>query len=457
MNNVLSWVKQNVFIVVFGVVIIAAAVGGPLVASMLNEGVNKRLEDRAKKFSELSSLEKTQVTNPSTQEVITTVVNEQLLNRYRDVVESQAADAQRVREMAVNHNRKNFSLILPPGWDPNAVYLFPEPIDRQVLDYRPGEFWELVSGKYQSIVDSVGAGMPPSTEDISEDIRRADGQFRLTQLFKNVTDELSADEQQKLRDHLQQVRLGRYNEIAKSVSFYASPNQLAIPSFDPAAAIGLADMFVWQWDTWIVQDILEAIATANADSRNVLDAPVKRLLYLQVHDNPTAASQGGSSGSSGSSGGSAPGFGGAGEGGFGAGRGPKPPDAATPVLPANPKMPVPTDFNWSFTGRKTNPLYDVRRASLGLVVEAQRLPDVLDALAKQNFFTVLNMELAPAEPFDHVREGFMYGSKPVLRVAMEIETVWLREWTTEFMPPDLKTILSIPLPVDPNAQAPIDP
>ena len=207
----------------------------------------------------------------------------------------------------------------------------------------------------------------------------------------------------------------------------------------------LAEMFVWQWDQWIVEDMLAALTAANADSRSVLDAPVKRLRYLQVLDNPLAAQEESSSKSSGPA-------------GFGmnnSGRGPAPPDAAgAPAMAANPKAPVPMDFNRSFTGRKSNPLYDVRNVAMGLVVDVDRLPEVLDAIAKQNFFTVIDMDIEQADPFTDVREGFMYGSSPVMRVSLLVETVWLREWTTEYMPDELKKMMGIALPPDPNAAAP---
>ncbi len=443
-NSVLTWVKQNVFVVVLGVVILGAAIGGPIMASKMSEGVEQRLSDRAKKFSELSALEKTQVTNPTSNEVVTTVINQKLLERYRQVVEQQSRDAERIREMALAHNRKDFSLLLPQGWDSSVAYLFPAPEDPTVLEYWPRDFWAMLSAEYEMLIDRANAGLPPTPADIADDIQRADGQFRLTQLFKNREDELTVEEQAQLRDHLQQVRLGRYSEVAKAVSFYGSTEQLAIPSLNEMELPSLAEMFVWQWDQWIVRDILNALAAANDDSRNVLDAPVKRVVYLQVLDNPLSVQEEQSSSS-------------AGPAGFGVNRGPKPPDASgAPALSANPKAPVPLDYNASFTGRQSNPLYDVRDVALGLIVDIDRLPEVMDSIAKQNFFTVIDMDIESADPFEDVREGFMYGSDPVMRVSMLIETVWLREWTTEYMPDDLKTALGIALPPSPpDAAAPM--
>jgi hypothetical protein len=81
-----------------------------------------------------------------------------------------------------------------------------------------------------------------------------------------------------------------------------------------------------------------------------------------------------------------------------------------------------------------------------LVVDTQRLPEVLDAICSYNFFTVTSMRLSAVDPFDDVQSGFFYGSAPVTKVSLTIETVWLREWTMQYMPPQIKEALGIGAP-----------
>jgi len=58
---------------------------------------------------------------------------------------------------------------------------------------------------------------------------------------------------------------------------------------------------------------------------------------------------------------------------------------------------------------------------------------------------VLDITLAPVDPFEHVRDGYLYGSGTVCELNMVLETIWLREWTSENMPTELKTTLGIPV------------
>ena len=57
--------------------------------------------------------------------------------------------------------------------------------------------------------------------------------------------------------------------------------------------------------------------------------------------------------------------------------------------------------------------------------------------------TVIDLKLRPANAFDAARGGFIYGIEPVSFVDLTIETVWLREWTADAMPPDLRAMLGI--------------
>ena len=40
--------------------------------------------------------------------------------------------------------------------------------------------------------------------------------------------------------------------------------------------------------------------------------------------------------------------------------------------------------------------------------------------------------------------GYFYGGGPVSMLTLQLETVWLREWTADFMPSALRQALGIP-------------
>jgi hypothetical protein len=233
------------------------------------------------------------------------------------------------------------------------------------------------------------------------------------------------------------------------VSFYADPQLFKLPPWNNAtmAALPMAELFEWQWTYWIHEDVLEALALANTGSASVIDAPVKHLLAAAVRPESfvaaatsagTGAAAPGAGGSAGGSG-SRPGKrnpGGDDEGG-------SPRGATAGGAPVDPRREAPLDFTLTFTGRKTNPLYDVRYVSLSLVVDPVRLPVVIDALARRNFITVVGLELSEADPFDALPRGFYYGSGALARVEMTLETVWLRSWTKDFMPAEVRAALGI--------------
>jgi hypothetical protein len=99
-------------------------------------------------------------------------------------------------------------------------------------------------------------------------------------------------------------------------------------------------------------------------------------------------------------------------------------------------------------------MYDLRQVNVKAVVSAKNIPKWLDAIAKTNFMTVLDMDVDAIDAFDHLKQGYYYGNDPVVTVTLRIETAWLREWTKKYMPADVRAELGIAPdapPVDPNA------
>ncbi len=183
------------------------------------------------------------------------------------------------------------------------------------------------------------------------------------------------------------------------------------------------------------------MAAANESADSVINAPVKRLISLALVDAPPVAVAGGTGGGAGggfglSGPGSNPRRGGKSPGGADAPRG----------VAANPSAEVRLDFGVSLTGRTSNPLYDVRYVQLVVIVDTQRIPELLDSLVRQNFITVIDVQYDAVDAFDEASNGYFYGGGGVSMLTLELETVWLREWTAAFMPPDLKRALGIPEP-----------
>jgi len=441
MSAVLIWLKSNVASVIFFVVMIAALVALPILASGLNEDVRKTVKDRVNSHNELRKLEKTSisipsVTGPPIQE--SAIVNQRLLERYNAIVDAERDDARQVRELAVRHNQKGRTVLLEE--------LFPKPIAslREVL---PEQFHGIIENAYRELLVDVRAGTPPTPEDMQELIERERAKFYSGILQKDLADPLSSDERSRLEKELAKDRMLNYVKHANSVRFYAGLEAFEVPYWQQANQPSLAELYDWQWQYWIVEDILRGLADANSDDEGawVEKEPVKRVVQISVFEpGYGAASGGGGGGGSGN----APGLGGGGGRGGGGGGG----KSGPAPLPVNPAQEVKPDYGASFTGRLTNPLYDVRLVEVLVVVETARINEVLDALARRNFITILDLAMAPGDHYAAAQEGYYFGSEPITELTLMIETVWLREWTTPFMPLELKQALRIPDPqADPAA------
>jgi len=304
--------------------------------------------------------------------------------------------------------------------------------------------YRALQGAYEQLIADIGAGDPPTTEEMIENISAAQERY-LAQILKRETAELTEEEHAGLTEHLTKTRLSYYADAAKGLNLYASLEDINVPAEDDypdrAEGDGMSRMFDWQWRFWIKQDILSALAMCNEPYNSIVDAPVKRVVSLFVADD---LGSGGKSGSAPAASGGA-GFGTAGTAKSGRRRGgSKSSGSKTKRVSADPGREVPLDYSYSFTGRTTNPLFDVRRVEVLLIVDSEKMPEVFDALARYNFITILDASVQTVNLFDAIKSGYFYGSRPVSLIRLDLETVWFRAWTTEFMPPELKAALGVP-------------
>ena len=435
MNVVLTWVKANIFIVVFSAIMIIVPMLMWFVAGSMNDGVRTEVAQRASLIQDMDRHRQVLVSIvnpvPGNQPVNDSVVlNPRLLDRFRVTTAIIREDAERIREEAVQFNRKQRGVLVPD--------LFPAPPAHR-RETLPLEMHRSLVAAYQQLLDEVQAGSPPSAAEVREDIEAA--RERLTTQI--LLEDLTSEDQAWLAEQLANTRLSRYADAAAAIGLYASLGALPLPdesSVPPRAeAQGLVELFEWQWQYWIIQDILLALHEANADSSSVLDAPAKRLVSIDVSAHrgrvASAPSQTGGRGM-----------------GMGAGRTSSEAGSAETTAPAvDPAIEVALDFAASFTGRSTNPLYDVRWISLVIVVDTARMPEVFDALAQRNFITITEAQIQPVDPFSALKDGYFYGTAPASQLTLEIETIWFRQWTGQFMPDELKRALGVPVPTTPPA------
>jgi len=177
-------------------------------------------------------------------------------------------------------------------------------------------------------------------------------------------------------------------------------------------------IFWAQMQLWAQEDLYKAIADVNSSAKNVGESPIKHLLRVQV---PIAFV------------------------GTMATPGADPSAGAAPPS-ADPGAPIAPNYDTTPTGRVSNGLFDVLHMEASLVVEAAKLPEVLNTLSRGRLLGVIQVkQVAPLDPVVAGNAGFFYGGNPCVRVDATFEVLMMRKWTTQYMPERIKTSLGIPI------------
>lgn len=427
-NQILEWAKANLVILIFLLVMIAAPIAMYFVAGGMNKRVRDEVNSRAMKLSQMS----VSVTLPQGDVVPT----ESLLQQYERVTKTLADDATAVQKRAVEFNRKARGVL--------KESVFPEP-PFELREIIPRQFHDRLTQAYGELLTEVRAGSPPSLESLREQLEGMRTRYISQDLKKDPGAPLDPEEDARLKKMLSEARVGMYKQAAAGIGLYATADALFIPAWNQARIPSPAEMFNWQWQYWAIDDVLRALASVNKDSSSVADAPVKRVLGIVINDLPEVKG--------GDESGAAPSqprlSGGFGSEGADAQTPPPTDQGAAEAMPsaggaANPKAPITRDYSTSLSGLVTNPLFDVLTVDFAIIVDTARLPEVLDAVSRYNFNTITNLRVESTDSFAATEQGFFYGKQPVSAVTLRMETVWLREWTKQFMPPATREALSIP-------------
>lgn len=407
-----QWVKRNPVIVASVAIMVAAPVAAWWFSSELHAEADKQTAAHAAELAALERLEKTQVEialpgqDPLNQ---TGVVTPRLVASYESLTGRLRADAIAVQQAALKHNQKDRKAL------PTNIHISPANINTIAESVHTA-----LMSSMQATLAAARAGSPPSEESTADQVQRRHDQF-IAGEKKADRKSLTAEELAKLQTALAEKRLQVYADTAANVSFYADIARLGLPASYTEAGNPPSEgkLFYWLWRAWIDEDIVRALAKANQPYRSVLEAPVKRLVGIVFRDREDIGPPPGQ----------AAGTPVEGEAASAA------PSAAPPI---DPKLPVPYAFGRTFSGRQSNSLYDVRECDVTLVVATRLLPEVLNAIARENFMTVTRLRLVPADAFADAAEGYIYGPEPVSRVTLTIESIWLREWIGKLMPKDVQ-------------------
>lgn len=455
---VLGWLKKRWMIVLFCVL----AVVPPAVAFVFASGWNKSIREGQTKVATdaKSKLDRAKVTyalpSPSPEfapEPLSTEPNAVLTAFFKEKRDAIVADSTKVVDRALQHQGARKPLIDD---------LFPRPKNASDRISRTVEFAKALVGEpdrgrpgvYQKLLADMNAGGPADTgmltSELDDEMKRQVEQIRGADQTRPLT-ETEAD---TVRKDLLQRRIGRYQQRAGEISVYAGMDSFSrrVPRVVPPQPPSIAMCFAWQADYWAIADVLEAVKKANtpvgASRPSSVDRSVVKRINSVGFTQPLVP------------------FSERAEGGGMALAVPLPVNPNDPNAPAAPAPAAPgndgttefikPNFGYTVTGRvgggadATNGMYDIKYMRLNVVVSSERLPELIDAISSSNFMTVVDIDLSQVDLWTDLNEGYYYGSEHVVQAVLEIELIWLRNWTTQYMPKPIKRLLNVPIPPPPE-------
>ncbi|MEM9251943.1 MAG: hypothetical protein AAGB29_06295 [Planctomycetota bacterium] len=447
MSNALNWLRNNPVTIVSAVIaLLALGIFG--YAYTLNSGLRERMQDQRQAMNALDGLRNGSVPFPNedpTQPEITVrgiTINQGVIDEFEVIYSRFDAQFENLYQYALQRNQADK--------EPMLDGLFPRPANAgrpfdARLAYRNRLMAMLDPPKAGDDILPVGlnAGGTPDPLFVSDQV--ADAQ-KVTEdsiystRFEASQSGFTENEFQDIFEAQQTRLVDVLKGTADSISVYAITDPLdpnfpfeIMPWAAPSAqdSPDLPDMWEAQVQLWVMEDIVRAIAAANAQAEEETGAVgvpasvVKRLTSLTVEPGYVGLDSGGLAG------------------------GTDIPELAAERIPSA-NRPQPDNFVVSPTGRVTNGVYLVRFATLQADIAFSKLPLLLDAIDSINFMAIVDVDIQDVDEYEVMQDLYFYGSDDVVEATITIEAILFRDWLAPMMPADVREMLAQPEPADDN-------
>ena len=448
-GTILQWIKANILIVISSALIIILLPVGWFFSSGWNSSIESAATDAFNK--EKNSLRKASSVEYSLPAVLqgeeglteSRAPNSKVTEFYQDRKEERDVQVKEVVERGTQFNKD--------GHDVLVDGLLPEADSDSELRSRGFRLGELIAGTdeapsvYTRLLRKLNAGDAPDPETLLAGLKQFKEQQEDNYAATSSDGNVSAEQAALLDQAIIKRRLDEYAGRAESIAFYcpieaiqtANPEAgfshipAVPPGYDP---INPSAVYTWTWDYWVISDVLRGITAANTDASGVSlavpDAPVKHVERIRVKEFGAAVAQSPVDD-------------------FGSSRNTRDPRSSRSSSSA--PDPTKSAVTKSYTGRTggvAGSLYDIRYVDLTVIVSSKDLPTFFDALGKTNYMTVIDADLTQVDVWDALNNGYYYGEDHLVRAELTIETIWLRSWTKELMPEDIRTSLGVVLDSD---------
>lgn len=271
--------------------------------------------------------------------------------------------------------------------------------------------------KNSYLVKIVKGGFPPSDTEVSAEKLRVQNDINSKAALNGAGQVMNQDVlEADIKARLPRVRDDMRMKAAQNCLVYIQPDtfdryqqlyNLPTGSIPPALIV-----FYAQFQLWANEDICRAVADANKDATNVMDAPIKHLERIRVQ-NPLFQTVG--------------------NGNF-----------VAPTGGVEPGGDMPKSYGASPTGRTTSSVFDMVRCQVWLYADATQLPLVLQSFSRNRFLSVYNVSMENTDGPYRSTLGYYYGDNPIVHLKLDCEIMMLRKWTIPLMPHDVRTQIGIP-------------
>lgn len=436
MNQVMDLVKKNLISIICGVIAVLAigAVFWPITGMF--DDLRQRAEARKGVYGSLKGLlDKSRSLpqlDPTSLEIkpLGQFPTETLNARGMEVKARIEQEAKALLDAAIEINQRGHALL-----EPNSLPGGTSAGRKPAFDFRESyrRYTDYMDPKTRDgslPVKLMRAGTIPTPQEVQAEQKRVREDILANDLARDNTgreinrqqvDQKIATELPKVPDQLRYTR-------AAEVQVYIDPGALDVHPrvlLNPQVPPNPVDIFWAQIGLWVQEDIARSIAEVNKGATNVMDAVVKRVVRIEIPDEFARASV----------------------------QAQPSPDGGTmeaPAVSSDPSAPIQPNYSVSPTGRVSNGLYDVVHFKLALIVDAEKIPQVLQAFSRNKFMGIFQMDVRPVDAAVDQTQGYFYGTRPVVLLELQGEALFMRAWTTPMMPARLKMELGIAPPPNPG-------
>lgn len=421
-------VKKNIAIIICLVVVIAAIVADFIPLGGFREDLRTKAAGRAGEYDAINSILTKARTLPSVDptkpdpQSLDAFPTQAVIDAGKAVTDQLAGSSQALIENVVKRTEYK---PLVDGALPAPQFVQSDAFKRayqQITDLSP-------AGRANSLpVKIMRAGFAPTSEDLTREFERVSKNIQETMAIVangQVTNQEQVNAAIAAETASLQERMVR--DVANRILIYISPEAMQVQPAVVAATGQLEPsvIFIAQVGLWVQEDLYRGIRGIidQSGAKSVAQSPIKHLLAVNVIERFIGIDPSGS----------------------------VDPNNPAPAPSSDPNQPIAPNYNVSPSGRASNGLYDVIHLRASMVVEADKLPMVLDQIGRGRLLSVIAVErVEPIDPAVALNAGYFYGDKPVVRVDMLLEALLLRQWTVQYMPERVKQMLGIQPPAAPG-------